>query len=143
MATTVISARGIAFTIGAVDYDPQTTSVLLVNEPTITTYQTLDGKAYKHIDDQWTLNVELLADWGAASSLFESMWNSGAQCAQYNRWKSFYRLHRELLGRQMSFQSFHLLAALLQMLRQIPGQCLSMASQLLQSLNPTRTGAKK
>jgi hypothetical protein len=75
MATTVISARGIAFTIDAVDYDPQTTSVLLVNEPTITTYQTLDGKAYKHIDDQWTLNVELLADWGVASSLFESMWN--------------------------------------------------------------------
>jgi hypothetical protein len=78
MATTVISARGIAFTIDAVDYDPQTTSVLLVNEPTITTYQTLDGKAYKHIDDQWTLNVELLADWGVASSLFETMWEFGA-----------------------------------------------------------------
>lgn len=74
MATTVISARGIAFTIDEVDYDPQTTSVLLVNSPTITTYQTLDGKAYKHIDDQWTLNVELLADWGVANSLFESMW---------------------------------------------------------------------
>jgi hypothetical protein len=142
MATTVISARGIAFTIDAVDYDPQTTSVLLVNEPTITTYQTLDGKAYKHIDDQWTLNVELLADWGVASSLFESMWNLRLT-RRTPPLKSLYRLHRELLGRQMSFQSFHLLAALLQMLRQIPGQCLSMASQLLQSLNPTRTGAKK
>jgi hypothetical protein len=142
MATTVISARGIAFTIDAVDYDPQTTSVLLVNEPTITTYQTLDGKAYKHIDDQWTLNVELLADWGVASSLFETMWNLALntpnttvevtlQTASGASWT------------QMSFQSFHLLAALLQMLRQIPGQCLSMASQLLQSLNPTRTGAKK
>ena len=46
----------------------------MTNSPTIDTYQTLDGKAYKHVDDQWTLDIELLADWGAASSLFEAMW---------------------------------------------------------------------
>jgi len=48
----------------------------LANAPTIETYQTLDGKAYKHIDDQWTFDVEMLADWGAASSLCEALWSA-------------------------------------------------------------------
>jgi len=75
MATTVITGRDITFTIATVNYDGQTTSVTLTNSPVIDTYQTLDGKAYKHTDDQWTLAVELLADWGASpSSLFEAMW---------------------------------------------------------------------
>ena len=74
MATTVITGRDLTLTIATTAYDAQTTSVTLVNSPTIDVYQTLDGKAYKHTDDQWTLNVELLADWGATSSLFEAMW---------------------------------------------------------------------
>ena len=76
MATTVITGRDLVLTIATVNYDAQTTSVTLVNSPTIDVYQTLDGKAYKHTDDQWTLNVELLADWGVASSLFEAMWTA-------------------------------------------------------------------
>lgn len=76
MATTVITGRDLVLTIATVNYDAQTTSVTLVNSPTIDVFQTLDGKAYKHVDDQWTLNVELLADWGAASSLFEAMWTA-------------------------------------------------------------------
>jgi hypothetical protein len=74
MATTVITGRDLTMTIASAAYDAQTTSVTLANSPTIDVYQTLDGKAYKHTDDQWTLNIELLADWGAASSLFEAMW---------------------------------------------------------------------
>jgi hypothetical protein len=76
MATTIITGRDLVLTIATVNYDAQSTSVTLVNAPVITTYQTLDGKAYKHIDDQWTLNLELLADWGVASSLFEAMWTA-------------------------------------------------------------------
>jgi len=76
MPTTIITARDIVLTIATVNYDAQTTAVTLVNAPVITTFQTLDGKAYKHIDDQWTLNMELLADWGVASSLFEAMWTA-------------------------------------------------------------------
>ena len=78
MATTVITGRDLALTIDSKSYDAQATSVTLVNSPTIDTYQTLDGKAYKHIDDQWTLNVEMLADWGAANSLCEALWNAAA-----------------------------------------------------------------
>ncbi len=74
MATTVITGRDLTLTIASAAYDAQATSVTLTNTPTIDVYQTLDGKAYKHTDDQWELAVELLADWGAASSLFEAMW---------------------------------------------------------------------
>jgi len=76
MATTVITGRDLTLTIASAAYDAQTTSVTLVNSPTIDVYQTLDGKAYKHTDDQWTLNVELLSDWGAASSICEAMWTA-------------------------------------------------------------------
>ena len=76
MPTTVITGRDLTLTIASAAYDAQATSVTLVNSPTIDVFQTLDGKAYKHTDDQWTLNVELLADWGATSSLFEAMWSA-------------------------------------------------------------------
>ena len=76
MATTVITGRDLTLTIASANYDAQATSVSLVNAATISEYQTLDGKAYKHTDNQWTLTVELLADWGAASSLFEAMWSA-------------------------------------------------------------------
>jgi hypothetical protein len=81
MPTTVITGRDITFTIGAQNYDGQATSVTLTNAPVIDTYQTLDGKAYKHTDDQWTLTAELLADWGAATSLFETMWTAAESSA--------------------------------------------------------------
>jgi hypothetical protein len=76
MPTTIITGRDITLTLASGAYDIQTTSAVLSNSPTISTYQTLDGKAYKHIDDQWTLDLELLADYGAASSLFEAMWTA-------------------------------------------------------------------
>ena len=76
MPTNVITGRDITLTIASTNYDAQTTSAVLSNSPTIDVYQTLDGKAYKHTDDQWTLTLELLSDWGAASSLFEAMWSA-------------------------------------------------------------------
>ena len=76
MPTTIITGRDITLTIDSDVYAAQTTSAILSNSPTITTYQTLDGKAYKHIDDQWTFDVEMLADWGVASSLSEALWTA-------------------------------------------------------------------
>jgi hypothetical protein len=74
--TTIITGRDLVLTIATVNYDAQATSATLSNSPTVTTYQTLDGKAYKHIDDQWTLDVEMLADWGASGSLCEALWTA-------------------------------------------------------------------
>jgi hypothetical protein len=76
MPTTVITGRDLVLTIATVNYDAQASSVILSNEHTIETYQTLDGRAYKAIDDQWTLEVEMLADWGASGSLCESLWTA-------------------------------------------------------------------
>ena len=76
MATTIITGRDLTLTIATTSYDAQATSATLSNSPTIETYQTLDGKAYKHIDDQWTFDVSMLADWGASGSLCEALWSA-------------------------------------------------------------------
>ena len=73
---TVITGRNVSFTIDGDSYDAQTTSATLTNDHTVETYQTLTGRAYAAIDDQWTFDVEMLADWGALSSLNEAMWTA-------------------------------------------------------------------
>jgi len=76
VATTIITGRDLTLTIATTSYDAQATAATLANLPTIETYQTLDGKAYKHIDDQWTFDVSMLADWGASGSLCEALWTA-------------------------------------------------------------------
>jgi hypothetical protein len=76
MPTTIITGRDLVVTIATVNYDAQATSAVLANSPTVETYQTLDGKAYKHIDDQWNFDVSMLADWGATGSLCEALWTA-------------------------------------------------------------------
>ena len=79
MPTTVITGRDVTFTLDSAAYDAQTTSAVLSCDTIIETYQTLDGRAYKSVDKQWTFTIELLQDWGANpsyGSLFESMWSN-------------------------------------------------------------------
>ena len=76
MPTTIITGRDLVLTIASTNYDAQATSATLANSPTIETFQTLDGKAYKHLDDQWTFDVSMLADWGASGSLCEALWTA-------------------------------------------------------------------
>lgn len=82
MATTIITGRQIAFTIDADVYDAQATSATLTVASTINTYQTLDGKAYYTTDTQGTFAVEMLADWGAAGSLCEALWQAATSAPQ-------------------------------------------------------------
>lgn len=72
--STVITGRDLALTIDSDSYDAQATSVTLTTDVQRETYQTLDGKVRKTIDSTGTLEVELLADWGAVNSLCEAMW---------------------------------------------------------------------
>jgi len=74
VSTTVITGRDVTFTIGGNTFDAQATSATLVGEVNRQTYETLDGKAYKVIDNNFTFNVEMLADWGATGSLCEILW---------------------------------------------------------------------
>jgi hypothetical protein len=82
MSTVIITGRDVSFTLDTKAYDAQTTSATLSCDTIIETYQTLNGRAYKSIDTQWTFTVELLQDWGSSAaqgSLFENMWNNAEQ----------------------------------------------------------------
>jgi hypothetical protein len=81
MPTTIITGRDITFTIDSNDFDAQATSAILTVDTTINTYQTLDGKAYFTTDTQGTFAVEMLADWGAGSSLCEALWTAATTAA--------------------------------------------------------------
>jgi hypothetical protein len=76
MPTTIITGRNVSFSIDGDTFDAQATSAILTIDSTINTYQTLDGKAYFTTDTQGSFAIEMLADWGAASSLCEMLWNS-------------------------------------------------------------------
>jgi hypothetical protein len=74
--TTVITGRDVTFTIGGNTFDAQATSAVLTGTTDRQTYQTLDGKTYKVIDNDFTFAIEMLADWGVAGSLCEILWNA-------------------------------------------------------------------
>ena len=76
MPTTVITGRDVTFTIGGNTFDAQATSAVLTGTTNRQTYETLDGKAYKVIDNDFTLAVEMLADWGVSGSLCEILWTA-------------------------------------------------------------------
>ena len=76
MATSIITGRDITFTIDSDNFDAQATSATLTVDSTINTYQTLDGSAYFTTNTQGTFAVEMLADWGAPSSLCEGLWTA-------------------------------------------------------------------
>ena len=82
MTTTIVTGRDITFTIDSDNFDAQATSAILTLESTINTFQTLQGKAYYTVDTQGTFDVEMLADWGAGSSLCEALWNAAASAPQ-------------------------------------------------------------
>jgi hypothetical protein len=82
MATTIITGRDITFTIDSDVFDAQATSATLTVDSTINTYQTLDGKAYYTTDTQGSFAVEMLADWGAPSSLCEALWTAATSAPQ-------------------------------------------------------------
>ena len=82
MPTTIITGRDVSFTISATQYSSQATSATLTIDTTINTYQTLAGKAYFTTDTQGSFAVEMLADWGAASSLCEALWTAAIDAPQ-------------------------------------------------------------
>ena len=82
MPTTIITGRDVSFTISATQYSSQATSAILTVETTINTFQTLAGKAYFTTDTQGTFAVEMLADWGAGSSLCEALWTAAISAPQ-------------------------------------------------------------
>ena len=75
MATTVITGRDISLSFtGGTDIEAQATSAILTKVLERQTYQTLDGEAYKTTNISGTFQLDMLADWGKASSVCEALW---------------------------------------------------------------------
>lgn len=78
MATTVITGRDLALTIDSKSYDAQALSVALNTTLDRQAYETLDGRVFKSIDSDCTMDLTILADWGASTgsaySICELLW---------------------------------------------------------------------
>ena len=77
MATTVITGRDISLSFtGGTDIEAQATNAVLTKVFDRQTYQTLDGEAYKVVNSTGTFQLDMLADWGKASSVCEAIWTA-------------------------------------------------------------------
>jgi hypothetical protein len=73
---TYITGRDLTLTIDSENYDAQASTVTLTTELNQAVLEVLSGRAYKTIDQMATLSVEMFADWGAAGSLCEALWDA-------------------------------------------------------------------
>jgi hypothetical protein len=76
MATTIIQGRSLSLTIDGDTYNDQASVVTLVRSAERSTFEVLSGTAYKTLNYTAELQVEMYADWGAAGSLCEALWNA-------------------------------------------------------------------
>lgn len=77
MATYVITGRDVALNItgwGTTALDEQTTSAVLTKTNDRQIIQTIDGEKYKTTNVEATFDLEMMADWGKASSVCEAIW---------------------------------------------------------------------
>ena len=75
---TYITGRDLTLTIDSDGYNAQASTVTLTVESNQETLEVLAERAYKTIDQTATLSVEMFADWGAASSLCDALWDATA-----------------------------------------------------------------
>lgn len=73
---TYITGRDLTLTIDGDSYDAQASTVTLTVENNQAVLEVLSGRAYKTIDSTATLSVEMFADWGAAGSLCDALWDA-------------------------------------------------------------------
>jgi hypothetical protein len=73
---TYITGRDLTLTIDSDSYDAQASTVTLTMENNQAVLEVLSGRAYKTIDSTATLSVEMYADWGAAGSLCDALWDA-------------------------------------------------------------------
>lgn len=73
---TYITGRDLTLTIDSDSYDAQASTVTLEVMNNQAVLEVLSGRAYKTIDKTATLNVEMFADWGAAGSLCDALWDA-------------------------------------------------------------------
>jgi len=72
---TYITGRDLTLQIDGDSFDAQASTVTLTVENNQATIEVLSGRAYKTIDNTATLSVEMYADWGAAGSVCDQLWD--------------------------------------------------------------------
>ena len=70
---TVITGRDVTLVIDSDDFHPQTLSVTLAVEDDQQVYETFGGPVYKTLTQSYSLDIEMLSDWGATGSLCEAL----------------------------------------------------------------------
>jgi hypothetical protein len=75
-AATVITGRSITLTVDTIAFTDQIVSAVLTPADNAITGITVGGPYATRGTTQWTLEVEVLADWGATSSICEALWTS-------------------------------------------------------------------
>jgi hypothetical protein len=73
-AATVITGRSITLTVDSVAYTDQIVSSVLTPTDNVITGITIGGAYAAAGTTQWNLEVEIMADWGANSSICEALW---------------------------------------------------------------------
>jgi hypothetical protein len=77
MATTVLSGRQLALSVGGKTYSEQILDSAINFDTERLTFDTLAGKAYKYIDSNVTLDLTFLNDVGATpNSLYGDLWTA-------------------------------------------------------------------
>ena len=67
--STVITGNDFTLVVGGVTYTPQTLNATLTIEDNQEEYDVLGARVYKTLTVPYTLDVEILADWGADPSI--------------------------------------------------------------------------
>jgi hypothetical protein len=70
---TIITGRDVTLEIDTDDFNPQTLSVTLSIDDDQQVYETFAGPVYKTLTQSYTLEIEMLADWGTTGSLCEAL----------------------------------------------------------------------
>ena len=78
MALKYVTGRDLVLTINSVSYANVASGVTLTIDNNQLVLETLNGRAYKTIDQTATLQVELFQDWGSTSpaSVCEALWDA-------------------------------------------------------------------
>ena len=77
MATTILSGRQLALSVGGKTYSEQILTSAMNFDTERLTFDTLAGKAYKYIDSNVTLDIEFLNDAAASpNSLYGDLWTA-------------------------------------------------------------------
>ena len=75
-ASNVITGRSITLTVDSIAFTDQIVSAVLTPSDNAITGITVGGSYATKGTTQWTLDVEILADWGATTSVCELLWAS-------------------------------------------------------------------